>query len=558
MRLVLTSTAATAKRLTGVLAEGWRVEPCTGMVRALPAQKLGIDVGHEFRPTLAIAEGKTNRVRRLMKAIRACEAVYVATPPTVDGETMAWHVLALSQDMQDKPVCRVLLPALTPDAIRDAFVAPRPLDMRWIEAHMTRRIIERMVNWSVNEQAERALGFKTALSWYGMVALRIISERDTEMAAFTPQTAWRASVTFLQNGVRFRAPVLNARGSPLTLRSEAQARQLEVLLRTGTFWIERTGQTLQTLPAPGAHTLIELVERAAQDLALSPERVLSLLGTLYEVGWITHPDVGLPASLSDAAQTWIRHEYGTDYLNAGTRVQSGIAPTDVRRVPEARPGDGAALYGLIWRSFVAAHMMPAQNRLLNAYIRVGSTQRSPYPLQLRAELPLPYFDGWRRVRSGPEAETSTLPVFTEGCLLRMAEVVIQAVASEPPRRFTRAALVGALADAQLNVEQAVAALAGLLTADYVSDDDVLMLTERGRVLADYLTSAFADLTSPAQAAYLHAEITSIASGDRERLAVLQPFWARFGEALRPASASPVTSGSVSAHKPLVLRPVEGG
>lgn len=83
-----------------------------------------------------------------------------------------------------------------------------------------------------------------------MVALRLIAERDTEMVGFTPQTVWRASVTFLQNGVRFRAPVLNAKGTLLTLRSEAQARQLEVLLRTGIFWIEQTGQTLQTLPAP--------------------------------------------------------------------------------------------------------------------------------------------------------------------------------------------------------------------------------------------------------------------------------------------------------------------
>lgn len=558
MKLVLTSTPAMAKRLSSVLGQGWRVEPCNGMVRDLPAQELGIDVGHDFRPTLTIAEGKNNLVRRLTKAIWACEAVYVATPPNVDGEAMAWHVLALSQDMQDKPVCRVLLTAITSDAIRAAFAAPRPLDMRWIEAHMTRRIIERMVNWSVNEQARKALGFKTVLTYDSMVALKLLAGRENEIAAFTPQTAWRASVTFLQDGVRFRAPVLNAKGTPLTLRSEAQARQLEVLLRTGTFWIEQTGQTLKTLPAPGALTLIELVERAARDLALTPERVLSLKATLYEAGWITHPDAEPPASLSDAAQVWIRREHGTDYLNADTRIQSGIAPTDVSRIPEARPGDGAALYGLIWRSFIAAHMMPTQNRLLNARIRAGSTHGSPYPLELRAMQTFPYFDGWRRVLPTPETDTSTLPVFAESSKLRMAEVVIEAVASEPPRRFTRAALIGALADTGSNVEPAVSALAGLLTAECLSGDEHMTLTETGLIVAAWLADAFGELTSLSYAAGLHAEISSIASGETERLDVLRAFWSRCREALPQTYAPTVTSTPAFAYKPIVLRPFEGG
>jgi DNA topoisomerase IA len=202
-------------------------------------------------------------------------------------------------------------------------------------------------------------------------------------------------------------------------------------------------------------------------------------------------------------------------------------------------------------------MMPAQNRLLNAHIRAGSTLGNPYPLELRAALPLPYFDGWRRVLPASEAETSTLPIFAEGSTLRMAEVVIEAVTGEPPRRFTHATLVAALVAAGLSVEQAVSALTGMLTAEYLSGNEPLALTEDGRVLADYLTSTFADLTSPACAADLRAEISGIASGERERLAVLRAFWSRFGEALRPAFAPSVTSGSAFAHTPIVLRPIEG-
>ncbi len=137
MKLVIVETPAQAKILTDVLGDGWRIEPCDGLVRDLPADKLGIEVDDDFRPTFAIVPGKGNRVRRLMKAIRESEAVYAATPPTHTGEAMAWQALALSPDAKEKSIYRVTLPALTPDAIRNAFAAPRPLNMRQVEAEVT-------------------------------------------------------------------------------------------------------------------------------------------------------------------------------------------------------------------------------------------------------------------------------------------------------------------------------------------------------------------------------------------------------------------------------------
>ncbi len=85
MKLVIVETPAQAKRLSDALGEGWRVEPCSGMVRDLPADQLGIDLEADFRPSFVVVPGKGNLVRRLMKALRDCEAVYAATPPTREG-----------------------------------------------------------------------------------------------------------------------------------------------------------------------------------------------------------------------------------------------------------------------------------------------------------------------------------------------------------------------------------------------------------------------------------------------------------------------------------------
>jgi DNA topoisomerase-1 len=556
MKLVLTHTPAQAKTLTDVLGKGWRFEPCYGMVRDLPANELGVDVENDFRPTLTIAAGKSNLVRRLMKAIREIEAIYAATPPTLEGEAMAWHVLALSPDAKDKPIYRVMLPALTPDSIRAAFAAPRPLDMRLVEAEITQRIINRLIGWSVSAAVRKAVGVKTALTYNSMVVLRLLGAHEAQVAEHTPETRWHASVTFERDGTSFTAQVLNAKGAPLTMRNEEQARQLETLLRHGAFWVHKTGQVTKAYPAPSALTLHTLMETADRELGLPPEQVLSLIATLYDAGWITHPDAGLPASLSEAAQAYIRREFGTDYLNADAVVSVGIAPTDINRLPEDLPGDGAALYALVWKHFIAAHMAPAQEHIAGARILVGATVGNPYPLELRATAALLYFDGWKRVLPMPGADAPTLPTFVEGGALEAAEVVVETVTSEPLPRFTRAGLVSALTGIGLKVEGAVAAVEGLFTAEYVSGEEALSMTDTGRTMSAYLTETFGELTLPTYATQLNGAIAGIASGGGERLDVLHIFWSRFGDTLRPVSTPPETAVPAAAHKPIVLRPAE--
>lgn len=551
MKLVIVETPAQAKRLSDALGEGWRVEPCSGMVRDLPADQLGIDLEADFRPSFTVVPSKGNLVRRLMKALRNCEAVYAATPPTREGEAMVWQVLALSPDVKDKLVYRVTLTALTPDAIRAAFAAPRPLDMKLIEAHAAERILDRLVGWSINVTARQALGFKTALTFDGMVALRLLTERDAQHGAFTPETRWRASVSFVSDGMTFSANVLNAKGTALVIRTAEQARQLETLLKGGQFWVDKTGQTLKTQPTPTPLTLRRLIEIAARDLALTPEHTLALIATLYDAGWITSPDTVAPPALHEAAQAYIRREFGKEYLAAEPNNTAGIAPADVSRAPELLPGDGAAVYALVWKHFIAAHMPPAQDKLMGARILVGVSKDKPYPLELRATAALLYFDGWKRVLPSDRPD-AVLPILPEGAALQPASITVEAVTSDAPVPFSDTGLVGTLVDSGVSVSAAVTVLTTLRTAGYVDGEGSLRLTEVGRTVVAYLAEHFGELTAPAFAREWAANLERIASGERQRADVLRAFWERFGATLRPVPAVRVAAE----HKPIVLRPVE--
>ena len=213
-----------------------------------------------------------------------------------------------------------------------------------------------------------------------------------------------------------------------------------------------------------------------------------------------------------------------------------------------------ALYALIWKFFVAAHMPPAQERITGARILVGTASGNAYPLELRATATMLYADGWRRIL--PSAvKDAALPSLRQGDELHPAQITVDTVTGEPPDRYTAASLIRALARFGTEQGAAVRALAALCAAEImVAKDGNLTLTESGVTLAAYLTETFGSLTSPDYAAELNAEMDRIASGERERLDVLRAFWSRFGAALRPTSASP--SHPAGEHKPVVLRPAE--
>jgi len=86
VKLVIVESPAKSKKIAGFLGQGWRVEACLGHVRDLPEAELGVEVAADFRPTYEVLPGKGNVVKKLLKAIKDAEAVYVATDPDREGE----------------------------------------------------------------------------------------------------------------------------------------------------------------------------------------------------------------------------------------------------------------------------------------------------------------------------------------------------------------------------------------------------------------------------------------------------------------------------------------
>ena len=579
MKLMIVESPAKSKKIAGYLGQGWRVEACLGHICDLPEAELGVEVTADFRPTYEVLPGKGNVVKKLLKAIKEAEAVYVATDPDREGEAIAWHILKLAELPKDKPVYRVMFQAITQEAVVEAVANPRALDVNLVEAQQTRRIVDRLVGYLASPLAAKALDGKFSAGRVQSVCLRLVVEREREIEGFTPESYWTLALKLVANDEAFTARLYQIKGADSTFKTREPLDKLVALLNQAQFWVGNTGRTVKSRHPLPPFTTAALQQAASKGLGLSPEKTMALAQTLYEQGWITYmrtDGVSVAPEAQSAARDYISREHGADYLppevptytvktaNA-QEAHEAIRPTDITHLPQDIKGDGAALYALIWKRLIASQMAPALYTLTGAVIYAGKVQGQPFPMEFRAQGRSLLFDGFLNVYQEPadegdEAEVDgTLPLLTENQTLKLIEPQVQEHQTRAPARYTEAGLVQALEQRGIGRPSTYAS-----TVKTVKDKGYVKLsqkrlvpTENGLRLCDFLTTHFAGVPAYDYTAQLEERLDQIAAGDSTQLNVLRGFWAGFQpEVIQATEYALAQLKGRSAPKPLTLHPAQ--
>jgi DNA topoisomerase-1 len=436
-----------------------------GHVRDLPADELGIDVQNDFAPQWVAVKGKEAVSKRLVKAMQEAEAIYLATDPDREGEAIAAHILSLTKLLKDKPVMRVSFTAITRDAVHHAVENPRPLDMNLVAAQHARRKLDRLVGYLVSPLACRVLDGRYSAGRVQSPALRLVVERERAIEQFTPETYYTLDVLLGANRATFKAKLTQVQGQTLPLKDAVLVKKLAWALQHAVYWVAdvKTEDVARKPPPP--FTTSTLQQAASSQLGLAPEKTMQFAQMIYETGLITYmrTDAAFVApEAQDAVREFIGRTYGGDYLpdekpiyiskaNA-QEAHEAIRPADVTLTPNQIKediGDRAALYGLIWRRFVASQLAAGVDSVQVLSIQAGKQMGQPFPIILEARGRAQKFDGFRRVYSldsdveddeSPEAD-NTLPTLEKRQLLALHEVMPQQKQTQAPARLTEAQLV---------------------------------------------------------------------------------------------------------------------
>src|SRR6187200_994972 len=295
--LVIVESPAKARTIERYLGSDYRVLASYGHVRDLPENpgkgKFGVDVDHDFEPEYVISEDRRKQVADISKAAKSADAVFLATDLDREGEAIAWHVAEAANIRPDR-TRRVTFSEITEPAIREAFANPRDIDQNLVDAQQTRRIVDRLVGYTLSPLLSRKVRSGLSAGRVQSVAVRLVVEREREIRAFQAKEYWTIEALLAApGGTTFAAELVRIDGEKLDIGDEATAtRHVEALRRTQPRVTGVTVKKSKRSPAP-PFTTSTLQQEASRKLGFSPKRTMSVAQRLYEGLETSEGQIGL-------------------------------------------------------------------------------------------------------------------------------------------------------------------------------------------------------------------------------------------------------------------------
>lgn len=398
-RLVIVESPAKARTVGKFLGRGYTVRASIGHVRDLPANRLGVDVEHDFQPRYVIPEKKKDVVHALRQEASQATELFLATDPDREGEAISWHLeQALARQIAGRPVRRVEFHEITRDAVDHAFAHPRTVDMERVEAQQARRILDRLVGYKLSPLLRDKVGRRgLSAGRVQSVAVRLVVEREREIQAFVPVEYWsikaelakRLDPSGFENpkGLQsFIAKLIKINGQDAELKTRDDTLEIVAELEKAAYVVTRVDKSERRRYPAAPFTTSTLQQEASMRLGFAARRTMAVAQSLYEgvdigdgqrAGLITYmrTDSTAIAPVAQAeAREVIQEKFGADFVpptppfyktktKGAQEAHEAIRPTSARREPEAlKPyldRDQYRLYDLIWKRFIASQMAPA-------------------------------------------------------------------------------------------------------------------------------------------------------------------------------------------------------
>ncbi len=563
--LVIVESPAKARTIERYLGPGYHVLASYGHVRDLPENpgknKLGVDVDNDFAPEYVISEDRKKQVAAIAKEARTADMVYLATDLDREGEAIAWHVAEAAHVEADK-TRRVTFSEITADAIKDAFAHPREIDHNLVDAQQTRRIMDRLVGYTLSPLLWRKVRSGLSAGRVQSVAVRLVVEREREINAFSAREYWTIEVTLeTDTGEVFTAEVAKIDGETLKQGDEkgfhivdaAQAEEHAAGLRDLRPAVRAVNKrSSKRNPAP-PFTTSTLQQEASRKLSFNPRRTMRVAQDLYEgldtkdgrVGLITYMRTDSPNMANVAmveARDVISTRYGLRYVvpkgrhyaaktKGAQEAHEAIRPTSFARDPDSLASqlepDQLRLYRLIWQRAIASQMAAKELETTTIDLADGK-------YELRASATRTVFDGFSAVYTegfddATEEAERTLPALVVDDRTTVREVTPSQHFTQPPPRYTEASLIKALEERGIGRPSTYAAtISTIVDRGYVTVVERRLRPESvGEVVTDLLVEHFGEFVDYDFTARMEDDLDEVASGKRAWVPLLRAFYDPF-------------------------------
>ncbi|HSU13205.1 type I DNA topoisomerase [Longimicrobium sp.] len=573
-RLVVVESPTKAKTIRSFLPAGYRVAASMGHVRDLPESaseipatlkgqewaRLGVNVDNDFEPVYVIPGGKRKVVSELRELLKDADELVVATDEDREGESIGWHLVEVLKPKV--PCSRIVFHEITPEAIRAALEHPRRIDDDLVRAQETRRILDRLVGYTVSPLLWKKIATGLSAGRVQSVAVRLLVVRERERRAFRSAVYWDLKASLLRGVAPFSAMLQSVGGKRVAtgrdfdentgrlktqgvvLLGSEEATALRERLQDAAWKVVETEEKPSIRRPYPPFTTSTLQQEANRKLRLSSRDTMRIAQRLYEEGFITYmrtDSVHLSDQAMKAARTRIRALYGEEYLSPSPRqftttskgaqeAHEAIRPAGTEmRTPEETGlrGQEAALYELIWKRTVASQMADARQTHLTALIEAAdavfraSGKRIDFPGFFRA-----YVEGSDDPDAALEDREEPLPPLARGDSVALRGLEALKHETQPPARYTEATLVKMLEAEGIGRPSTYASIIGtIIDRGYVERvSNQLVPTFTAFAVTTLLEKNFPHLVDTRFTARMEEQLDEIAEGEAEWLPYLRDFF----------------------------------
>ena len=310
--LVIVESPAKAKTIEKFLGKEYTVKSSFGHIRDLKKKGLGIDIENGFQPQYEISSDKQKTVAELNAAARKADIVWLASDEDREGEAIAWHLVETLHLPAEK-TRRIVFHEITKPAILAAIENPRDIDQNLVNAQQARRILDRLVGFELSPILWRKIQPKLSAGRVQSVALKLIVDREREIAEFNAKPFYRVEGTFLVPGSKRPVHAVLDR----KFDTEEEARAFLESCRDEQFCIAAVEKReTRRSPAP-PFTTSTLQQEAARKLGYSVSQTMSLAQRLYEAGLITYmrtDSTNLSSLAINTTKEMVTKLYGAPYV----------------------------------------------------------------------------------------------------------------------------------------------------------------------------------------------------------------------------------------------------
>ncbi|HEN0278800.1 TPA: type I DNA topoisomerase [Streptococcus agalactiae] len=550
--LVIVESPAKAKTIEKYLGRNYKVVASVGHIRDLKKSSMSIDFENNYEPQYINIRGKGPLINDLKKEAKKAKKVYLASDPDREGEAISWH-LAHILDLDKEDRNRVVFNEITKDAVKNAFVEPRQINMDLVDAQQARRVLDRIVGYSISPILWKKVKKGLSAGRVQSVALKLIIDRENEIKAFQPEEYWTIDGSLKKGTRKFNATFYGLDGKKFKLSNNEDVKTVLKRIKTDEFLVEKVEKKERRRNAPLPYTTSSLQQDAANKINFRTRKTMMIAQQLYEglslgtaghQGLITYmrtDSTRISPLAQNEATEFITNRFGANYSKHGNKVKNAsgaqdaheaIRPSSVNHTPESiakyLDKDQLKLYTLIWNRFIASQMTAA----VFDTMKVNLTQNGVTFIANGSQVK---FDGYMAVYNDTD-KNKMLPDMEEGESVKKVNTNPEQHFTQPPARFSEASLIKTLEENGVGRPSTYAPTLETIQKRYYVKLAAKRFepTELGEIVNSLIVEFFPDIVDVTFTAEMEGKLDEVEIGKEQWQKIIDEFYKPFEKELAKA------------------------